>query len=174
MDSDGEDKPEDIIQLIEASDKELDKIIFAKRTKRHEAIWFQVFYSVYKFIFSFLTGKTIAFGNFCIIPPALLTKITFVSEIWNHFSGGVIRSKLPYKHIPIERGKRLYGKSKMNFTSLVLHGLSAISVHIDTVAVRLVIFTISLVAISIFAIFTVIVIKFLQILPLLVGPPPLS
>ncbi|MBC7410344.1 MAG: glycosyl transferase family 2, partial [Arcicella sp.] len=63
----------------------------------------------------------------------------YVSEIWNHFSGGIIRSKLPYISIPIERGVRLAGKSKMNFMSLFMHGLSAISVHLDTVAVRILI-----------------------------------
>ncbi len=39
--------------------------------------------------------------------------------------------------IPIPRGRRIAGTSKMNFVALVTHGLSAISVFGDTVGVRL-------------------------------------
>ncbi len=139
MDSDGEDKPSDIERLYLASKQIPDKIIFARRAKRSEGLVFRVGYIVYKALFDLLTGKAIAFGNFSILPFNQAKKLTYVSEIWNHFPGGVIRSKLPYDSIPIERGTRLAGKSKMNFVSLILHGLSAVSVHLDTVAVRILI-----------------------------------
>jgi hypothetical protein len=139
MDSDGEDKPSDIERLYLASKQIPDKIIFARRAKRSEGLVFRVGYVVYKALFDLLTGKAIAFGNFSILPFNQAKKLTYVSEIWNHFPGGVIRSKLPYDSIPIERGTRLAGKSKMNFVSLILHGLSAVSVHLDTVAVRILI-----------------------------------
>jgi len=141
MDSDGEDKPKDIQSLYEASLLEPDKIIFAKRAKRSEGLFFRFGYIVYKILFGLLTGKVIEFGNFSILPFRQAQKLVYVSEIWNHFPGGIIRSKLPYSSIPIERGVRLAGKSKMNFVSLFLHGLSAISVHLDTVAVRILIGT---------------------------------
>jgi polyisoprenyl-phosphate glycosyltransferase len=139
MDSDGEDRPADIQTLYEASIQEPNKIIFAQRSKRSEGLVFRLGYSIYKFLFGLLTGKTIEFGNFSILPFRQAQKLAYVSEIWNHFPGGIIRSKLPYTSIPIERGKRLAGNSKMNFVSLVLHGLSAVSVHLDTVAVRILI-----------------------------------
>jgi polyisoprenyl-phosphate glycosyltransferase len=41
--------------------------------------------------------------------------------------------------IPIKRGYRIAGKSKMNFVSLVTHGLSSVSVFADVVGVRLLI-----------------------------------
>ncbi len=63
-----------------------------------------------------------------------------MSEIWNNYPGGIIRSRLPYTAIPIERGRRLAGESKMNFVSLIMHGLSAVSVLMDTTAVRIVLF----------------------------------
>lgn len=139
MDSDGEDKPSDIQSLYDASLLEPDKIVVAKRAKRSEGLFFRIGYSVYKLLFGLLTGKVIEFGNFSILPFREAQKLVYVSEIWNHFSGGIIRSKLPYISIPIERGVRLAGKSKMNFMSLFMHGLSAISVHLDTVAVRILI-----------------------------------
>jgi len=139
MDSDGEDKPSDIQLLYEASLLQPEKIIFAQRAKRSEGLVFSMGYYVYKLLFGLLTGKVIEFGNFSILSFRQAKKLSYVSEIWNHFPGGIIRSKLPYSSIPIERGIRLAGKSKMNFVSLILHGLSAVSVHLDTVAVRILI-----------------------------------
>ena len=136
MDGDGEDKPEDLIRLLRKSLEMPGQIVFAHRTKRQESFTFRLFYSIYKTIFRLLTGKVITFGNFSLIPGNLLRKLAHVSEIWNNYPGGVIRSRLRYTAIPVERGTRLAGNSKMNFVSLVLHGLSAVSVLIDTTAVR--------------------------------------
>ena len=140
MDGDGEDLPVDIARLLEKSAQEPGKIVFAHRSKRHEGLIFRLFYLIYKNLFRLLTGKVITFGNFSLIPPQLLKKLAHVSEIWNNYPGGVIRSRLPYTAIPIERGSRLAGQSKMNFVSLVLHGLSAVSVLMDTTAVRIALF----------------------------------
>ncbi len=149
MDSDGEDQPEHIIELIEKSKESPDKIIFAKRKKRTESFLFKTFYLVYKFIFKFLTGHVITFGNFSLIPSNKLNKLAHVSEIWNNFPGGIIRSKLPFDSVPLDRGTRLAGKSKMNFSSLVLHGMSAISVFLDFTAVRILIFAALMVSFSV-------------------------
>jgi glycosyltransferase involved in cell wall biosynthesis len=138
MDVDGEDKPEHLpILLEEAIEGNANKIVFARRTKRKESFFFKIFYKIYKFIFVFLTGKVINFGNYSVIPKSLLDKVAHISDIWNHYPGGVIRSRLLYKSVGLERGGRYTGKSKMNYTSLVIHGLSAVAVYIDTVSVRL-------------------------------------
>ena len=60
-----------------------------------------------------------------------------MSEIWNHYAASVYHAKLPLEKIPIPRGDRILGKSKMNIISLVVHGMSAISVFGEAVAVRL-------------------------------------
>ena len=140
MDSDGEDQPEDIGKLLSASIERPGHIVFAHRAKRHESFTFRLFYEIYKSVFRLLTGKVITFGNYSLIPANLLRKIAHVSEIWNNYPGGVIRSRLPYTATPIERGRRLAGESKMNFVSLLLHGLSAVSVLMDTTAVRILLF----------------------------------
>jgi cellulose synthase/poly-beta-1,6-N-acetylglucosamine synthase-like glycosyltransferase len=159
MDADGEDRPEHLEHLAGAGMQE-NKIVFARRTKRHEGILFQSFYRIYKLVFRLLTGKSIAFGNFSYIPESQSGRVAHVSEIWNHFSGGIIKSRIPYTSIPLERGKRLAGQSKMNFTSLVLHGLSAVAVHADTMAVRLMLFCAFLVAGSSLVIAAVAILKF--------------
>ncbi|MEZ4905562.1 MAG: glycosyltransferase [Spirosomataceae bacterium] len=162
MDADGEDAPQDINALILASEKSPDRIIFAQRTKRQESSTFKFFYGIYKFIFKQLTGKVITFGNFSIIPQRRLQNIVRVSEIWNNYPGGVIKSRLPYDFIPTERGKRLAGKSKMNFVSLVLHGLSTISVLIDVAAVRILIFSVLMSAAALLIIFVVLFLKWIN------------
>ncbi|MCE2846443.1 MAG: glycosyltransferase [Sphingobacteriales bacterium] len=137
MDGDGEDKPEDIPLLLEESAKKNGHIIFGQRKKRFESSTFRLFYAAYKSVFRILTGKTISFGNFCAIPFSRLQDLVFVPDLWNHFSGGIIRTGIPYSTLSLDRGKRYRGESKMNFVSLVLHGLGAISVHTDTLAVRM-------------------------------------
>ena len=85
MESDGEDKSEDLLLLIEKAENEKNKIIFAQRKKRHESIFFKVSYFFYKNIFNFLTGQKISFGNFSIIPKELIPKLAHQKDIWNHF-----------------------------------------------------------------------------------------
>jgi hypothetical protein len=160
MDADGEDKPEDIPLLVEKAKAEKDKIIFGTRQRRYEGLWFRLFYFLYKIVFRSLTGKKISFGNFCAIPYKRLMNIVYVSDLWNHFSGGLIRSRIPYTSIPLERGVRYHGTSKMNFISLIIHGLSAISVYTDTLAVRSLIVTFAAICIATIGIITVAAIRF--------------
>ncbi|QEE48764.1 glycosyltransferase [Flavobacterium alkalisoli] len=136
LDSDGEDRPEDIPLLLEKSLK-TQTIVFAERNKREESLMFKTGYWFYKILFNTLTGKKISFGNFSAMPFNQLKKVVALSNIWNHYSGAVMHSRLPYNKVLLDRGKRYAGQSKMNFTSLVLHGLSSISVYFDSISVRI-------------------------------------
>jgi len=161
MDVDGEDKPEHLpILLDEAIKSKANEIVFARRTKRKESFFFKIFYKIYKYVFVLLTGKVINFGNYSVIPKKLLDKVTHISDIWNHYPGGVIRSRLLYKSVGLERGERYTGKSKMNYTSLVIHGLSAVAVYIDTVSVRLLIAVTSLILTAILGLSLVFVFEY--------------
>lgn len=138
MDSDGEDKPEDIPLLIEKLEQlATPKIIFAQRKKRLESVLFKTGYFFYKYLFYFLTGQKINFGNFSLIPNKLLGKVVHQNNIWNHYSGGIIQSKIPYDKVLLDRGKRYQGVSKMNFSSLIIHGLSSIAVYFDFLSLRI-------------------------------------
>ena len=161
MDSDGEDRAEDVPRLLEESQRSPDHIIFARRAKRSEGPVFRIFYHLYRILFRLLTATPIAFGNFCAIPYPVLKRLGYVSELWNHFASGVIRSRIPIVSIPTERGKRFSGRSKMDFTSLIILGLSAIAVSLDRVAVRLILASIGLILFSIAAIAAVVAIRFL-------------
>jgi glycosyltransferase involved in cell wall biosynthesis len=69
MDSDGEDRPSDVIELMDAFEtQDKPKIIFAARTKRSESLLFRICYQIYRCLHFFLTGYGIRFGNFSIVP----------------------------------------------------------------------------------------------------------
>ncbi len=140
MDADGEDRPADIPHLVEQFDRAGQRsIVFAARAKRLERVFFRALYRLYRVIHLLLTGDQVRVGNFSIVPFESLAKLVVVPEIWNHYAAAVIRSRLAFHSIPIARGKRLVGKSKMNFIALLLHGLSAFFVYGDIVGARLLI-----------------------------------
>ena len=160
MDSDGEDRPEHIEDLLAKAAVVTDKIIFAQRKKRTESFVFRFFYRIYKLVFKLLTGNIITFGNYSLIPAGQVKKLANVSELWNNYPGAIIRSRLPFDSVPLDRGTRLAGKSKMNFSSLILHGMSAVSVFLDVTAVRIVMFAGIMIASSIVGVFVALYFKF--------------
>jgi polyisoprenyl-phosphate glycosyltransferase len=138
MDADGEDSPEDIPQMLDEFESHQGRrVVFAKRARRSEGIVFRFFYQCYKRVHRMLTGLTVEVGNFSIMPVAQLDRLVGVSELWNHYAASVFKARLPVAKVPIARGTRLCGQSKMNFASLVVHGLSAISVFGEQVTTRL-------------------------------------
>lgn len=138
MDSDGEDKPSDIIDLLGTAGVYDDHVVVAERARRSEGLAFRFFYKLYKAAFWLMTGKAIKFGNFSYIPAERLDAILYSPTVWNNFASTVLRSRAPVRFIPTQRGKRYFGKSRMNFNSLIVHGLSAISVYSDIVIGRVI------------------------------------
>jgi polyisoprenyl-phosphate glycosyltransferase len=156
MDCDGEDRPADIKNLLTS----MSSIAVAKRMSRQEGRGFRFFYYLYKLLFFVLVGKPISFGNFMALTKNEADKLVYYSELWNHLAGTVIKSKLPFTYIESHRGKRYEGNSKMNFTSLLLHGLGAIGVFIEIVASRLMLFSLLLIAIAVASILIILYVKY--------------
>jgi predicted small integral membrane protein len=138
MDGDGEDLPADIPRLLALSSKHPGSIACARRARRSEPVAFRVLYGLYKLLFGSLTGIQIDFGNFCLIPRPVLRAVISQAGIWNHLAATLTRSRVPLVKIDTARGDRYTGQSKMNFVSLVVHGLSAVAVYADVALVRLV------------------------------------
>ena len=161
MDADGEDRPEDFTRLLQKNDElKGGRIVFAHRTKRQEGPLFRFFYKIYKSLFKVLTGKYISFGNFSLLPIDYAARLVHLPEIWTHYAGAVMRSKFTYVTMPTERGTRYFGTTKMNFISLVMHGLSGISNYMDVVAVRLIVASILLIAVSLIVLLSILIIRF--------------
>jgi hypothetical protein len=138
MDGDGEDAPEDIPRLCQKLNEEGSRcVVFAARMRRSESWLFLAFYHSYRLVHFLLTGVHVRVGNFSIVPFAMVRRLVVVSELWNHYAAAVFRSRISYTTIPTRRAPRLAGRSKMNFVSLIVHGLSAISVFGEYVGVRL-------------------------------------
>ena len=142
MDGDGEDRPEDVPRFL---DKFIENkgmnAVFAERTRRSEGFRFTFFYKLYQLGHRLLTGLPVKIGNFSILPGEFLRSLVISSHLWNHYAATVVRLRLRMTMVPTERGMRYQGRSKMNFVSLVRHGLSALAVHSELVAVRLLVAT---------------------------------
>jgi len=136
MDSDGEDLPSTIPRLIERLGSPDVDIAVARRKNRIESVWFKLFYRLYKFLFSVLTGREIFFGNFMALKSNAVKKLVLAPELFLHIAATVISSKSRLGVCEIDRGRRYAGQSKMNFTGLVVHGFRAIMVFAEDVLVR--------------------------------------
>ncbi len=158
MDADGEDNPADIPAMLSKC-KEKEQIVVARRVRRHEKFMFRLGYRVYKLLFRVLTGYPISFGNFAAIPGRYLGQLVYKNDIWNHLAAGILKSNLPFISTPLQRKPRYAGESKMRFSRLVLHGLGAITVFIEYVSTRLLIFSMVLLALTVLAIAGIISIK---------------
>lgn len=120
MDSDGEDDPEAIAELVHFYDFD---IVNVARGRRKESLSFQVSYYVYRFIFRIITGKVLNFGNYCMITKRVLETSCYTSFI--HFAAHLSKQKVKSTSIVYNRLKRIDGKSKMNLTSLVHHAFKS-------------------------------------------------
>jgi len=142
MDADGEDRPEDIPVLLNAMRKaDHPTAVFAERGRRLESMAFRLMYRCYSFLHRIFTGRDIRFGNFSVLPWSHLDSLVVCSELWNHYSATFLKSRLPYIRLRCDRGRRLAGESRMNFVSLVTHGLSALFANQEVVGTRLLLMT---------------------------------
>ena len=141
MDSDGEDNPSYLHKLIEKN-LLIKSNIVAKRIKRKENFIFILFYTIYKLIFSILTGYNLNFGNFSIINFDFVQKILNVENNFNHYSASLLKVDKNILKIPIPKNNRYEGKSKMSFIKLITHGLDAISIFRKEAIIRVILFSI--------------------------------
>lgn len=152
MDGDGEDDPADLPRLIAAFEERGGRdVVFAERLRRSEGFVFVVCYHLYRILHWWLTGIAVRVGNFSILPRHALDRLVVNPELWNHYAATVFSSRTPFSSIPTQRAERLHGQPRMNFVSLVTHGLSAISVFSDRVGVRLMLFVGALLAVDVLA-----------------------
>ena len=142
MDGDGEDRPEEIKAFLDQTKNSYDRPIVGERIKRSEDLLFKSCYQIHKLITLTFTGKSIKYGNFTCLPKTTVEKMINEKATWNSFSGSLKKIQKDLLSIPSIRGTRYYGPSQMNFSSLLKHSLSIISVFRKTVLVRSALFVI--------------------------------
>ena len=136
MDSDGEDLPETIGDLIDNLDDANVDVVVAQRKSRVETLRFKAFYVIYKWLFKLLTGRKISFGNFMAMNGTAVHRLTSMGELATHVAGTVLTSRLRWRTCALDRGPRYAGKSKMNFVGLALHGFKGLMIFAEDVLVR--------------------------------------
>ena len=127
LDSDGEDDPSKINEMIDMASNASNFVITSNRTNRKENLFFKLLYSLHK-IFTFLVSLNwISFGNFSSFHSRNLNMILKNNNVWLAYSSAVaLNCKI--KRLYAKRKQRYFGKSKVNFPSLALHSLRVISV----------------------------------------------
>jgi glycosyltransferase involved in cell wall biosynthesis len=149
MDSDGEDDPEKINEMIEYALKNRDHVITSNRTNRKENPIFKTLYLIHKFITFVLSGYWISFGNFSSFDSLNLRKILKNNNSWLAYSSAVI-DNAKIKRLYAKRLQRYFGKSKVKFLSLITHSLRVISVMMERVLVISFVYSLFLLSLYIF------------------------
>ena len=142
MDSDGEDRPEELKNFVEHSNYSPDKAIVGERIKRSEGIFFKICYEIHKVLTFSFTGQSIKYGNYTCIPKLIVKKMLNEKATWSSFSGSLAKIAKDRTTVPSERGLRYFGPSKMSFKNLIIHSLSIISVFKFSVLIRAIFFLI--------------------------------
>jgi len=161
MDSDGEDLPGTISNLLDQLKPDVFDVAVAQRKNRVETLQFKIFYAIYKWFFSLMTGRSISFGNFMALKPRAVKRLVCMQELSIHVAGAVLSSKLRTSVLPIDRGPRYAGKSKMNFVGLTLHGFKALMIFAEDVLVRVGIACVLIATLSVLGSMTAVFLKVL-------------
>tara|TARA_B100001559_G_scaffold318745_1_gene326531 strand:+ start:1205 stop:2077 length:873 start_codon:yes stop_codon:yes gene_type:complete len=144
MDADGEDRPEEIIDLINKANQLKDISVVAKRIKRSEGPIFTFFYNLHKILTFIFTGKLINFGNFSIITKKDAETIIKDPTIIYCFASTLKNKTKTLGNINCIRGKRYFGPSKMPLLKLIIHSFSIIAVFKMNVFIRSALFLVLL------------------------------
>ena len=136
MDADGEDRPEELNDFFKKAQENPNMTITGNRFKRSESTIFKFLYEVHKILTLIFTGKLIKFGNFTCLPKAHVEQLIQKSYLWNSYSSSVVKAINDRIFIPSVRGRRYVLPSKMNFSGLVFHSLTIISVFRNAAVIR--------------------------------------
>ncbi len=128
IDSDGQDDPDILKNLINASENSDSDIIVVERTNRNEPLWFQFFYFLHKIVLLIFTGKHIKFGNFSLIKSKKLKDLSNKADLWAAYPAAVVNNLKKIDRIKSERKKRYSGETKMNLKKLFYHSSRVFSV----------------------------------------------
>ena len=141
MDSDGEDDPKKIKEIIKLIDKNHKiKVITMNRTIRKESFFFSILYEIHLLITFFITFKYIRFGNFSYLNRKVIDIITKKKELWLAYSATLNKYFNSKESILAPRRKRISGKSKMSYSGLINHSVNIQSVYMKNIFISYVIY----------------------------------
>ena len=136
MDSDGEDRPIEIKDLINKINEKPENSVVAKRVKRAEGLIFQMLYQIHKLITFIFTGRKVNFGNYSCLTKRDIKILSDKASLWSSFSGSIKKNLINLNETDSIRGLRYFGPSKMSLSNLIIHSFSIIAVFKYTVFLR--------------------------------------
>ena len=128
MDGDGEDRPQEIKDLVKEISNNPETSVVAKRIKRSEGPVFQSMYQTHKLITYIFTGRKINFGNYSCLTKKDIKILSEKASLWSSYSGSVKKNLKDLNEINSTRGLRYFGPSKMSLLNLAIHSFSIIAV----------------------------------------------
>ena len=165
MDSDGEDNPKKIKEIIEFIDKNhKTKIITMNRTIRKESFFFSILYEIHLLLTFFITLKYIRFGNFSFLSRKVINSLTKKKELWLAYSATLNKFFESKESILAPRRKRISGKSKMSYSNLITHSLNIQSVYMKNIFYSYIIYSTILIFLCIFKMFNIITLLLITLL----------
>ena len=165
MDSDGEDDPKKIKEIIKFIDKNhKTKIITMNRTIRKESFFFSILYEIHLLLTFFITLKYIRFGNFSFLSRKVINSLTKKKELWLAYSATLNKFFESKESILAPRRKRISGKSKMSYSNLITHSLNIHSVYMENIFYSYIIYSTILIFLCIFKMFNIITLLLITLL----------
>lgn len=151
MDGDGEDRPECVVDLLEAvsGSEGSPQICVSRRGNRQAPIVFKIGYFVYRLLFKAATGQSFDFGNFMAMNRSAALQLNRLETAQIHIGSTVLISGMHLKKITQNRGLRIDGKSRMRLSGLVEHAMRSFAVLSVPIATRVVLGLTAVVTISI-------------------------
>ncbi len=137
MDSDGEDLPADVPRLLAALRESGAALVLAERTKRSEPLLFRVLYVMFRVFFRLIAGITVLSGNFAAQRGDSLKATVHHPSFDLCYSSTLLALRRPTTTVPCARGKRFAGKSRMNTSSLIAHGIRMLLPFSERIAARM-------------------------------------
>ena len=142
MDSDGEDSSESAAKLLKfhSNLSPNQHICVATRQSREDSLMFKILYFLYKSFFWLCTGKRMNFGHLSVLTKEAVSRIINYPQLWIHIGSTYLLSRIPMTSLPLSRDKRYFGKSKINLTLLLNHGLRSVVAQSELVIPRIFMF----------------------------------
>ena len=123
MDSDCQDDPEILNNIIEINKKFPNEIITINRSSREDPIWFKIFYELHYYTLLLFSWHKIRYGHYSLISSDKLKKLLSTGDLWSAYPAAISKSfKKTYK-IFHERKKRYAESTKMNLYKLFTHSI---------------------------------------------------
>jgi hypothetical protein len=163
MDSDGEDSPGDVPELIEKLNSGDYDFACATRRSRKTDFTFKFGYFGFQLLTLLLTGIYVNYGTFCVSRREVLQKTIQNDAFSQSFVGGLIATPNKKIMVDCDRGKRRYGESNMDKNKLIVHGLRILLALSPIISGRLLFTMVLSTVVSIFILVGIVIAKILNL-----------